>query len=165
MGDITELELTDNCVDVVYMSHVLEHTLSPLQTLLAVKKILRSEGILIIEVPNVGSMLLDVFKDCSASLDLPRHLYQFTSTTLSRLVTNIRFKIVNIRTKAVPIYILQSIVLRLLDQYDRSNNTEKVDIELLLKNENFHRALLPFCSELENIGQGNNLRLIAECVK
>ncbi len=165
LGDITELELPERAVDVVHMSHVLEHTKSPRRAIQAVKKVLRPEGILFIKVPNIGSILCEAFKDYSASLDLPRHLYQFTGGTLSRLVTEMGFQIVNIKTEAVPIYTLQSIALSLLDHNARIYNTEEFDIHGFLKNDNFHRALIPFCSELEKVGQGNNLRLLAKCVK
>jgi SAM-dependent methyltransferase len=158
-GDLTELDIPQESMDVMNLSHVLEHVPSPRRALAVAHGILRRGGLLIIEVPNLGSVLTSVFREHSWSLDLPRHFYHFSGDTLSRLVTEVGFKVQSLRTRATPRYLLQSMALAL------SESDYGAEASQLLADAKLHQSLEAFCRHLQDIGQGNSLRLVAECVK
>jgi SAM-dependent methyltransferase len=165
LGDLTALDLPHSLVDVVRMSHVLEHTPSPRRTLTAVREVLRPGGLLLVEVPDAGSIWTPVFREHSWLWDLPRHFYHFTTTTLTRLAKETGFEIRELRRRSTPRYILQSMAVSLLHAENAPAMTEPIDPATLLKDPHLLESLEPFCRQLEKLGQGNSLLLIAACVK
>ena len=74
--------------DLIVMNHVLEHTTSPTDILLKLKKFLKPHGMLVIEVPNIeapGSRLAHFFHVA--------HHYCFSPRTLQRLAQKTGFKV------------------------------------------------------------------------
>ena len=74
--------------DLIVMNHVLEHTTSPTEILLKLKKFLRPRGVLVIEVPNIeapGSRLSHFFHVA--------HHYCFSPRTLQRLAQKTGFEV------------------------------------------------------------------------
>ena len=51
VGDAHELPFYDNFYDIIFCSHMLEHTLSPLICLLEIKRVLKEDGDVVIGVP------------------------------------------------------------------------------------------------------------------
>jgi len=86
----------DNFFDIITMYNVLEHLHQPKETLLEVYRILKKEGFLVIQVPNTDSLQFRLFKKRWSAFDLPRDLYYFNPNLLSRLLTNIGFKVIKI---------------------------------------------------------------------
>ncbi|HUQ51475.1 MAG TPA: class I SAM-dependent methyltransferase, partial [Gammaproteobacteria bacterium] len=76
------LEAQARRFDLVLMSHVLEHTLSPVQALRNAAGLLEPGGSMMIEVPNNEACGLDFAGNCWCWLDVPRHLNFFTTTSL-----------------------------------------------------------------------------------
>jgi len=75
--------------DIIWMSHVLEHLIKPLQFLQNVKRNLRQDGIFFIEVPNCenASML-------NTSISLVPHTFHFSRNSLTNLAKKSGFKVV-----------------------------------------------------------------------
>src|SRR5262249_33172774 len=147
-------------MDVVHISHVLEHVRSPRRTLSAVRRLLRSGGHLIVETPNAATIWAPLLREYSWSLDLPRHLYHFTADTLRRLATDSGFVVRRLRLRSTPRYLLQSLVLALLHGEGGVLGIE-VDTRALLP-DRLLDSLKPFSQELERLNQGNNILLVAE---
>jgi hypothetical protein len=59
--------------------------------------VLKKGGIVLITVPNLDSVGSKLFKQSWYAMDVPRHLYHFTPSTLENMVINCGFKIVKIR--------------------------------------------------------------------
>ncbi len=71
--------------DVISLWHVLEH-LPNLETNLAMfKKLLKSDGRLIIAVPNFKSYDAKYYKSYWAAFDVPRHLWHFSQISISAI--------------------------------------------------------------------------------
>lgn len=73
--------------DLVVMNHVLEHTTSPTDVFLKLKKLLKPRGVLVVEVPNIeapGSRLSHFFHRA--------HHFSFSPRTLQRLGQQAGFK-------------------------------------------------------------------------
>lgn len=91
-GNAESLPFPDASFDVVYMSHVLEHTVSPRRALLEARRVLRPGGQLIVAVPNFGGLQARAFRRWFSGLDVPRHIYQFDRRTLGRYLGEVGFE-------------------------------------------------------------------------
>jgi SAM-dependent methyltransferase len=79
--------------DVITMFHVLEHLPDPRLALSYVRRILKPEGSLILQVPNIESMQARCFGTRWYGLDVPRHLINFSPRALDILLKEAGFKI------------------------------------------------------------------------
>ena len=71
--------------DRIYLNNVLEHVNDPVATLRMLAALLKPEGEMIIEVPNIDSIKFKMFRSNFFPLEIPRHLYHFSPSTLSML--------------------------------------------------------------------------------
>lgn len=92
-GTLEQAAYPDKHFDVVTMWDVLEHLHDPLGSLLEVRRILDTDGILLVRVPNLASWDARLFGATWAGLDAPRHLYIFTPHTLSTLLERAGFTV------------------------------------------------------------------------
>ncbi len=92
-GDISEIEIPEGFFDVVNMRQVLEHLNDPKAVLLKINKILKSDGQLIISLPNFNSLAARLFRQYWYDLDVPRHLFFFTPETLAVLLEKTGFSV------------------------------------------------------------------------
>lgn len=77
--------LKPNSFDVITLWHVLEH-LPNLEMHTAIfKKLLKPNGTLVIAVPNYKSFDAQHYKNFWAAYDVPRHLWHFSKTSISKL--------------------------------------------------------------------------------
>jgi len=90
-GELHEVEIPKDYFDVVIMKHSLEHMHNPLQILKEYHRILKPDGTLIIEVPNIKSTEAKIFREQWKELDIPRHLYHFSPYTLASLLNKANF--------------------------------------------------------------------------
>ncbi len=90
-GDLRAAAFPDASFDVVTLWHVLEHLADPLADLAEARRVLRPDGLLVVEVPNIA---VPTFRSCRGAwfgLDLPRHLQHFTPATLERTLARAGF--------------------------------------------------------------------------
>jgi SAM-dependent methyltransferase len=91
-SDLRQLQrIPDGCFDVVTMWHVIEHLADPLQTLAAVHRVLKPDGLLMLRTPNVESWEARLFGRCWYGVDAPRHLHLFSPRTLERCLSRAGF--------------------------------------------------------------------------
>lgn len=81
-------KLETNSFDVITLWHVLEHLPNPKEEIGLFKKLLKANGILIIAVPNYKSYDANHYKEFWAAYDAPRHLWHFSRTAISKLVSS-----------------------------------------------------------------------------
>ncbi|HFS67095.1 MAG TPA: class I SAM-dependent methyltransferase [Flavobacteriia bacterium] len=82
--------------DVITMWHVLEHVPDLNKNIIALKSLLKPNGILIIAVPNYKSFDANYYKAFWAAYDVPRHLWHFSKQSIEQLFSKINFKVSNI---------------------------------------------------------------------
>jgi 2-polyprenyl-3-methyl-5-hydroxy-6-metoxy-1,4-benzoquinol methylase len=80
--------------------HVIEHMHGPQAFLKECMRILRPDGILILTTPNINSLGHKIFNKYWRELDVPRHLYLFSTSSLKMFVENHGFRISQLRTTA-----------------------------------------------------------------
>ncbi len=162
--DVTELDIPERDMDVVLMSHSLEHMESPCRTLKAARVLLKPGGLLVVAVPNIGSPWSAVFRERSWVVDLPRHFYHFTSKTLGRTLQDSGFRIRSLRPQMSPRFLVRSVTLSLRDwpnPVDVVDGSGPAPREIPETPEWLH-TLEPVCRAFEKIGQGSNLIAVAE---
>lgn len=90
--------------DLIVMSHALEHVHSPTRALARLHAVLKPQtGRLIVEVPNLESLLTYWFGELGLAFDTPRHLYFFDPRTLRRALETSGFEVVSLRHVARPV--------------------------------------------------------------
>ena len=90
-----ELSDTNETFDSITLWHVLEHIPDLNRTLIEIKSKLKSEGELIIAVPNYKSFDAKFYQSFWAAYDVPRHLWHFSPEDFDRLMNHHGMKIVN----------------------------------------------------------------------
>lgn len=71
---------------IILINHVLEHMIDPREIILHVQRVLEPTGVLVIGVPNFGSILARLKKDRWQNLIPRQHRWHFTMKTLDALV-------------------------------------------------------------------------------
>jgi SAM-dependent methyltransferase len=96
-GDLHAAALPAGQLDVVTLWNVFEHLFDPAATLVEIRRILVPGGLLVMAVPDAGSLDARIFGPRWAGYDVPRHLYTFDRLTLSRMLSQAGFKVVRRR--------------------------------------------------------------------
>jgi SAM-dependent methyltransferase len=79
---LLEASLSPSGYDVITLWHVLEHLDDPVAGLRHLRPALRSGGLLIVETPNLAACVARLTGPYWFHLDLPRHRFHFTPTSL-----------------------------------------------------------------------------------
>ncbi len=84
--------------DMITIWHVLEHVLDPQDVLRICRSLIKDDGLLIVEVPNVDSWQSRLGGGMAFNLDPPRHIHQFERRTLDLLVQKAGFTVAHSET-------------------------------------------------------------------
>ncbi len=88
-GD-SETDRLDGKYDVIYMSHVFEHLVSPKEFLRKIKSNMSNNGIIFIEIPNCECPPIR-----KSSVENETHIYHYTLSSINMLFKKEGFKILN----------------------------------------------------------------------
>ncbi|GIZ15089.1 class I SAM-dependent methyltransferase [Capnocytophaga catalasegens] len=91
------LEEVQRTFDCITLWHVLEHIPNLQLQIDFINKHLQTNGILIIAVPNYKSKDAFIYQEFWAGYDVPRHLWHFSKTSISKLFSDNHFQIINIK--------------------------------------------------------------------
>lgn len=78
--------IKDGAADCVTLWHVLEHLYDPVMWLKEIGRIMKDDGKCIVALPNIKSADAEWFGNDWAALDVPRHLWHFSSETLPSFI-------------------------------------------------------------------------------
>ncbi len=84
--ELEECYFPDNYFDVITLWHTFEHVYDPQEILKEIYRILRKDAVLLIEVPNINSRSFIIFKKYAAYLEIPRHVYHYSSRTIEKML-------------------------------------------------------------------------------
>ena len=90
-------KLEPHSFDVITLWHVLEHLPDLEEHLSLFKSLLKTNGRLIIAVPNYKSYDAYMYKSFWAAYDVPRHLWHFSQSSIDRLFKNIAMSVEQIK--------------------------------------------------------------------
>jgi SAM-dependent methyltransferase len=96
-GNVFDACYPDSYFDVVRLEQVFEHIHDPDSLLKEVRRILKPSGLLMIGVPHGHSLSFKIFGQYWGLLGLPFHLFQYSSTTLQKILSRNGFRVVEFR--------------------------------------------------------------------
>lgn len=91
--DMNYSNYPDNYFDVITLWHCLEHIQDPKVLLATIQKILKKDGLLLIEVPSFSSWQAKLSRGKWFHLDAPRHFYHFSRKSLLKILKSNNFKV------------------------------------------------------------------------
>ena len=93
-------KLPDNYFDLVIMNHTLEHLDNPNLVLKKIHKIIKQDGILLVDVPNAGGIGSKILGDKWPYRLPEEHKHQFTYESLSKFFENSGFKAIHFESRS-----------------------------------------------------------------
>jgi SAM-dependent methyltransferase len=93
-GTLEEARFQGETFDVVVLNHVLEHLDHPVEALREIRRILKRDGVLVIGVPNIESIMAHLLGAGWYSLKPGEHVWHFSPATLCRLVRETGFEVI-----------------------------------------------------------------------
>ena len=88
------LKFKPQSFDVITLWHVLEHLPNLNEQLSIFKSLLKTNGTLIVAVPNFKSYDAIHYKNFWAAYDVPRHLWHFSQASITKLATKKNMKVI-----------------------------------------------------------------------
>jgi SAM-dependent methyltransferase len=101
VGDAVDAPFLPASFDVVTCFDVLEHVYSPRQFLTKVLEWLKPGGIFYAMMPNIDAWEARLFGTHWYGLELPRHLFHFSPTSLKYLMTDLGFEAECVKTPSI----------------------------------------------------------------
>lgn len=151
-GTLEEARFPEAFFDVVAMRQVLEHLPNPSGSLMEVYRVLKPDGKLMVEVPNIASPSAMLFRSWWFNLDVPRHVYSFTPRTLEAMLKKSGFTQVKIEHIADTSGITGSL------QYLWNARTGDPQGNAIRRSRILHLALWPIAFLLAQLGRGEMIR-------
>lgn len=93
--EMKDINFEDNAFDIITLWHVIEHLNSPYEVIIPIQRILKKDGILVINTPNTDSIGFKYGGGIWFHLDAPRHLILYNRKTLEYLLDRTGFKVVS----------------------------------------------------------------------
>jgi 2-polyprenyl-3-methyl-5-hydroxy-6-metoxy-1,4-benzoquinol methylase len=91
VGSLQDAAFPGRSFDLVTLFHVMEHVTNPREVLKEVARILRPEGSLVLQVPNIDSWQFRIFGARWYGLDIPRHVIDYSSHAMLALLADTGF--------------------------------------------------------------------------
>ncbi len=86
VGQVEGIKGSKDPFDLIVGWMVLEHLHGPVLALKKLRGWIKSEGWLVLSVPNAGSLEFRIFRDKWYALQLPSHLFHFTPSTVEKIL-------------------------------------------------------------------------------
>jgi SAM-dependent methyltransferase len=109
VGDPLDAPYSPESFDVITCFHLLEHVYQPLELLKKVREWLKPGGLLYVILPNVDAWEARIFGSYWYGLELPRHLFHFSPTTLGQIAESGQLYTVRLTTRVEDSFIEHSI--------------------------------------------------------
>lgn len=98
-GKLEDVDLPRNSFDVVVMTDVIEHLLDPKDVLERIRLLLKPNGILCCNTPDINSVMSRILKEKWWGIK-PTHLFYFNKKTLSEMLGAVGFSVIKTRSHA-----------------------------------------------------------------
>lgn len=97
-GELKDANFAAETFDIITLWHVLEHVTDPKKFLIEVNRLLKKNGILVVEVPNIESIAAKISLMNWELMAPTEHLFYFNPHTISRLLKETGFSIIKNQT-------------------------------------------------------------------
>lgn len=89
--DLFEANYPESFFDIITLHNVLEHTHDPQSVIKELHRIVKDDGTVAIQVPNIDCVQFKLFKKKWAAVDVPRDLYYFSDGLLKNFMEKEKF--------------------------------------------------------------------------
>ena len=96
-GSLSDIRFPDSYFEAVTFWHVFEHVKEPEWTLKECSRILKPGGLLVLAVPNMGSLQARLSGKGWFHLDPPFHLYHYSAENIKKLLEKKGFEVLKVR--------------------------------------------------------------------
>lgn len=100
LRDGKQEQLPNNYFDLSLMNHTLEHLDDPVLILKKIHKILKKDGLILIDVPNAGGLGSRILKDKWPYRLPEEHKHQFTKQSLSKIFEIAGFQVIHFESRS-----------------------------------------------------------------
>jgi 2-polyprenyl-3-methyl-5-hydroxy-6-metoxy-1,4-benzoquinol methylase len=97
VGSLADAAFPDGSFDIVTLFHVMEHVTNPRGVLAEVSRILKRDGCVILQVPNIDSWQFRLFGAKWYGLDIPRHVIDYSKDAMLTLLKECGFVVRRVR--------------------------------------------------------------------
>ena len=97
VGSLEQAAFPDRSFDVVTLFHVMEHVANPRSVLGEVSRILKRDGAVVLQVPNIDSWQFKAFRAKWYGLDIPRHVIDYSKESVLTLLRDSGFAVRRIK--------------------------------------------------------------------
>ncbi|HSU87558.1 MAG TPA: class I SAM-dependent methyltransferase [Terriglobia bacterium] len=91
VGSLEEVHFPDASFDLVTLFHVMEHVTNPRRVLSEVARVLKPNGVVVLQVPNIESWQFKMFGAKWYGLDIPRHVIDYSKNSMEKLLKDSGF--------------------------------------------------------------------------
>ena len=151
-GDFMSMHYPDRAFDVVRFSHSLEHMYDLSKVLAEARRILDDHGMLVVTVPNAGSVEAKLFGRWWFPWEIPRHLYHFDQRTITRLLESAGLRVRQIQTGVTAAHFMTSLERVWVHRTGHALPGRQLIEKLVVR---------PFCLLAGNLGYGTELTVYA----
>ncbi len=152
VGTLPHRDFQPESFDAVTLWHVLEHVPNPRELLASAADLLRPNGLLVIEVPNIDSRTFAEFGPHWYGLELPRHFQHFNPKTLAGMLPDGAFR--NVEVQQIG---MRSWIKRTVERTVDAGSTEHAG--WLKQGKAFWTDK---ANQTESLNQADGIRLVAE---
>ncbi|NUN65849.1 class I SAM-dependent methyltransferase [Pseudanabaena biceps] len=100
IGDILSLDFPESSFDLITIYHVIEHLIDPMHTLIKMRKLLKPDGVLFVETPNMGSLGAKIKGKEWSHIIPPEHITYFDLSSLDYAIRHSGFNNCNVFTSS-----------------------------------------------------------------
>ncbi len=162
-GQLSDAHFPDRYFDVVTMWQAIEHLHDPKSVLDEVNRILKDDGLLLMGMPNIDSFEFFIFKHNWPALEIPRHLYQFSPSTITMLLTRTGFGVEKILFPVVPGGINWILDYLFEDLKGARTRFRSMLVQFFVAHARLARLLwFPFCYFAAKLGYGGGMTVYAK---
>ncbi len=149
VSDLNQID--EKNIDLLIAFQLLEHLPSPKKFIITASRKIKKDGLLFLALPNYNSLGRILFNKNWKGMDIPRHLYQFNTNSITYLLENNGFRIKYIKTNTLYISSLKLLQGKLLRDKHWTDN--KI-VKILLRDW--------FGKFLGLFGKGDNMLVVAQ---
>ncbi len=151
---------TDLLFDIIYLNMVLEHVSSPKETLIKCYSILKSNGKLVLRIPDFNGLEVRIYKKFAYTLQLPSHLHHFTTQSIKKYLEMAKFNLVRIIHGNSDRDLVAPLIFMLQEQPD--NILLQILIKLITKKYIRKIIVKKFVKIISNLGKTSRMTVVAE---
>lgn len=157
-GNLWEVNFPGNSFDRINLSHVLEHVRDIDKLLPELRRILKTDGLAHIQVPNSASINFTLFGKFWMPLDVPRHVYAFSLANMEQLLSAHGFELISSRTIENSFSVIGSVFYVLSAMFQKK--WEIMRFEHIWNNEFLKLILFPYALMVNLLRRGDTAEFI-----